>query len=450
MKKILFFILVVCCSNVITVAQNVGIGTPIPQDKLHVNGGNSTIENNNTNYPWLSFRNSGVLKGYIGVSNNDLRIGTWPGFNTTGHIALVTNAIDRMRIMQNGDVGIGVLAPLSKLHVANNAGATEFILGTNHLSGGFTSLYMGTSALTNGYSYLQSVKTAGTAFGDLSLNPNAGNVGIRTTTPRGIFDIGGGDEDVYIASNTTTGNQRIAYMPGNIFMVPWAGTDVAYLDARRNPKSGNLGLQIRTTSSSILTNAVYISPDGRVGIGNSDPKADLDIGDGINDGKVMIRRGNSNQARVLASSGTSVIGSDPNTALQFNSYDFNTGITFLPAWVSWDGNYFNSSDKKLKENINGLQKVLPSVLQLNPVTYNYINIKNAKTKNIGFIAQDVESYFPELVSMVSDNKGAELKGINYSGFGVIAIKAIQEQQKIIDDLQSQINELKLQIQKTAI
>ncbi|HAI20089.1 MAG TPA: hypothetical protein DCM10_20015, partial [Xanthomarina gelatinilytica] len=58
---------------------------------------------------------------------------------------------------------------------------------------------------------------------------------------------------------------------------------------------------------------------------------------------------------------------------------------------------------------------------------------------IGFIAQEVKSLFPELVHF---SEADELYGIDYAGFSVVAIKAIQEQQHEIEDLKVQVNELK--------
>lgn len=55
------------------------------------------------------------------------------------------------------------------------------------------------------------------------------------------------------------------------------------------------------------------------------------------------------------------------------------------------------------------------------------------------MAQDVLPLFPELV-MADDNE--EYMGINYAGFGVVAIKAIQEQQVIIENQETEIRELK--------
>jgi hypothetical protein len=54
------------------------------------------------------------------------------------------------------------------------------------------------------------------------------------------------------------------------------------------------------------------------------------------------------------------------------------------------------------------------------------------------IAQDVNEIFPELVNY---DPVDDLFTLSYSEFGVIAIKAIQEQQKLIEDQSKQIAQL---------
>jgi hypothetical protein len=69
------------------------------------------------------------------------------------------------------------------------------------------------------------------------------------------------------------------------------------------------------------------------------------------------------------------------------------------------------------------------------MNYNYIFDQDKKPE-IGFIAQDVEKQFPQLVNQMDG-----YLGVNYSGFSVLAIKAIQEQQEIIEKQQSVIDQL---------
>jgi hypothetical protein len=81
-----------------------------------------------------------------------------------------------------GNVGIGTTSPSAKLNVYNSNNKTEVIIGNpSTATGGFTSLLMGTSADTNGFGYIAAIKSSGTAYGDVILNPLGGNVGIGTT-----------------------------------------------------------------------------------------------------------------------------------------------------------------------------------------------------------------------------------------------------------------------------
>lgn len=112
------------------------------------------------------------------------------------------------------------------------------------------------------------------------------------------------------------------------------------------------------------------------------------------------------------------------------------------------GVYTTLSDRNLKKNIVGLNPVLDNVLKLNGYKYNYLDTDDSFRKSIGFVAQDVLPYFPELVYHKKDRETNEpFMMMDYSGLGVLAIKAIQEQQAIIKNLQAQIDELRKLINK---
>ena len=89
--------------------------------------------------------------------------------------------------------------------------------------------------------------------------------------------------------------------------------------------------------------------------------------------------------------------------------------------------------------------MLTNVMALAPVTYNW-KVKEFPDKNfndkkqLGFIAQDIEKIFPELV--LTDQNG--YKSVDYVKITPILVKAVQEQQNEIKDQQSQIEELKKQ------
>lgn len=104
---------------------------------------------------------------------------------------------------------------------------------------------------------------------------------------------------------------------------------------------------------------------------------------------------------------------------------------------SYDGSYIQSSDRRFKKDIAYLHPVLDKLKQLKPATFRYIGAVDQTPFSTGFIAQEVEHLFPDLVRETDDGS----KGLVYDGFIAIATKAIQEQQKIIDDLQKRIEAL---------
>lgn len=92
------------------------------------------------------------------------------------------------------------------------------------------------------------------------------------------------------------------------------------------------------------------------------------------------------------------------------------------------GLYMDTSDKRLKKNITEVESVLEKVNNLKAYRYLYKDQDLSSKKILGFMAQDVQPLFPELVGQAEDGFYA----LNYAGFGVVAIKAIQEQQELID------------------
>ena len=96
----------------------------------------------------------------------------------------------------------------------------------------------------------------------------------------------------------------------------------------------------------------------------------------------------------------------------------------------------NPSDSTIKNTIKPLGYGLAEVLKLQPKTF-YYNSDSAKTSlKYGFIAQEVKPIMPDLVRKIS--KGSDKLGLETDGIYVTLVKAIQEQQVIIDDLKKRI------------
>ncbi len=131
------------------------------------------------------------------------------------------------------------------------------------------------------------------------------------------------------------------------------------------------------------------------------------------------------------------------TGIALDFYYNNTG---RGRFQFWDGNYIVLSDERIKKDIRDLDPVLDKLKKLNPVCYEMSRNNPNSSQTIGLVAQDVQPHFPALVHQIVDHNrdGKPIKDalvMDYSSFGVIAIKALQEQEEQILELQKQKQEL---------
>ena len=97
-----------------------------------------------------------------------------------------------------------------------------------------------------------------------------------------------------------------------------------------------------------------------------------------------------------------------------------------------NNSYGAISDERLKENIADATPKLEKLKQVQVKTFNLID---HDLKQIGVIAQDLESVFP---SLVKDNDDG-YKTVKYSVFVPILIKAIQELEQQVADLTQRLD-----------
>jgi hypothetical protein len=99
------------------------------------------------------------------------------------------------------------------------------------------------------------------------------------------------------------------------------------------------------------------------------------------------------------------------------------------------------SDSRMKSNIKVLSGDYRSYLsKLDPFSYYYTDDKHQRT-DWGFMAQDVQRYFPHLIDDIGDG----VLAIGYTGFIPILWKINQDQQTELDAQQKRIVELERQI-----
>jgi len=97
-----------------------------------------------------------------------------------------------------------------------------------------------------------------------------------------------------------------------------------------------------------------------------------------------------------------------------------------------------TSDSRMKKEINDIPYGLNSILKLRPVTFKWK--EGNQNVNLGLIAQDVQNLIPEVVDIGNDKD--KTLGLNYSNLIPVLIKAIQEQQELIQQLKTEVELLK--------
>lgn len=107
------------------------------------------------------------------------------------------------------------------------------------------------------------------------------------------------------------------------------------------------------------------------------------------------------------------------------------------------------SDKRFKANIKEIENISERISKLKAYTYDFkteeFKSKNfEKGKQIGFIAQELQEVFPELVK---EDKSGYL-AVNYQGMVPVLLQALKEQNELNQSQQKQIEELKNLVNKT--
>ncbi|CAN5787028.1 hypothetical protein BH10BAC2_BH10BAC2_49170 [soil metagenome] len=329
------------------------------------------------------------------------------GTNGDRPVIFETNNTERARLLNgNGFWGFGTTAPNTRVHINSLTGENPFRVQV----AGASKLYV-----DNG---------GGVSVGSSSIPPAnglfvSGNVGIGTSVPAVKLHVTGGSDAApsgggFIVSGAITG--------ANISI------DDNEIMARSNGVASDLFLN--QNGANLIVNGTNSA--GSVGIGTSSPANRLHIKQAIANRAIEFQHESTTDFWTVGI-GTSTL----NCRFEFNG--IGKGQI-----SSVDGSYSTISDARLKEDIQPMSSLLDKIMKLKPSNYYYKDSRSiAKNKSIGFIAQEVEKVFPELVY----NEDEGYKWLNYTGFAVISIKGLQELQPIVEEQKLKIATLEERIAK---
>lgn len=388
---------------------------------------NSTIYNSNGTLSG----NRTVTQGANTLTFNSTAVN---GFSVDG----TTFSVDAV----NNRVGIGTSTPSKKLTVEN--GSIRPAMGNNENAGIFFPTDIGGGSGDEAFIryFTQGGENTKLQIGinndsddDISfyqggaerMNIYNGNVGIGDTTPNAPLQF----------SNTVV-NRKIVMYEG-------ANNDNEFYGFGVN--SGTLRYQVSgltarhvfyASSSDTNSNELMrIQGNGRVGIGNANPLAQLDL------------RGIKSSG---AGTGTGGNSDNPSQAIIPAGNDGNNRRNDWPAgWggglSTWDivgastfmNGYLTRSDFRLKNDIKSVDNsIFSNFMKIRPVTY-FMKEQTKETEGLqyGFIAQEIRDLFPSMVTKSDDPNG--IIGMNYQALISPTIYMVQQQQAKIDELQKQVD-----------
>ncbi len=337
------------------------------------------------------------------VGGNNLSTNSRIGSNNGYSVIFETGNNEQGRVTPSGNWGFGTNGPNARVHVNALGSQDAFRVQVNGLN-------------------------------RILLN-NAGNLGIGTTSPTTRFHVNRGDGNFRLGlfSNSSTSGDRTALIEmrsGNNttwrYGVGGVGNGLGITDGQFYVERVGLGAATFT-----------ISTFGRVGINTPNP------------GEYMLK---------IKQQDAFGIDLEAPNGNDWEQWIGSTGELFLfynsQARGKFDvasGAYLSVSDARMKTDIQPMTPVLDKINQLKPATYHFktdgpATVRTDVPLEYGFLAQDVEKVFPSLVSHnVDQRRGLDAYLLNYSGFGAIAIKGIQELQQTVQDQREEISSLEARL-----
>jgi len=360
-------------------------------------------------------------------------------------IAFTEGGVESMRIDASGNVGIGLTSYTGKLAV-NGVIATYASTDNN---------YRGSMDVENGNlrfiappfasNPTNMVFHTGSASTERMRIDSSGNVGIGLSNPSFRLDVARGSSgvvlnlqgtDAYNAETGITFSTQRAKISG--FLEGTGGIPGASLRFFTMPNEGSITERMRITSGGDLLVGATSGNTSRGVFARASATSNTDA-----------------TLSLIATNSTNVLlgMATPDSAVCLRK---ESGVASIDAVTGNQSNYTNfrasafsvQSDYRVKENIAPIENAISKVNQLNPVRFNYVEGCMSYTGgNLvdGFLAHEVSNIVPEAVigdkDAVKEDGTPLYQSLDQAKLIPIMVKAIQEQQQIINDLKARIETL---------
>jgi hypothetical protein len=410
---------------------NVGIGTSSPSTygKLAVSGNLYAGDTTSTSDGTITIGSNGA--GSVAIT----RTGTGATNSAMTFSTTFSTLQERMRIDSSGNVGIGTSSPLAKLDVSSTT--LSEIRATISSVGAGNVARLALKSPVASYAWYVADNTNALVLYDYNATTermridSSGNVGIGTSSPTQRLTVIGSGQTIYFGSATRgimsqDSSGRTQFYAVNPAVTAFHPLTIDALDT------------VFATSS---IERARINASGQFLIGTS--------GNFFGE-NLTVYNNNASTAPVAffynpnpsTTGSVLIIQTEGASGTTWKLIDGRSAGGAGRFFVFGNGNVQNSnnsygaiSDESVKESIVDATHKLDDLCKVKIRNFNLKNDEN-KIKQIGVVAQELEQIFPAMVEEVDG-----LKGVKYSIFVPILVKAIQELKAIIDTQNARITTL---------
>jgi len=350
---------------------------------------------------------------------------------------------EAMRIDSSGDVSIGDASTEgAKLHIRTSNATTYNPASTSGADGVNLIVHNDNATANTTAGIILRTQVSG-SFADARIN----NIGVSQNNSAMTFHTEGSGTVAERMRIDSSGNLLV----GDTSTVPFDGTSGVLIGGGRTSlafattghthkmlysvNSGTPGLHFYDSTNN-RTDMIWDN-SGNLLVGTTDTSAKLHVGSDLTSLQAFRAFGTTTGDTTLTCGQFAKYDNNTTTSQVFVNFTVNNG-GIAQGQINANGAgavaFGSWSDSRLKENITDLPNQLANITALRPVEFDYIESEGGGHQ-LGFIAQEVEEIYPDLVGERPDG----MKTL--SGMGKMEarlIKAIQEQQAIIDSLTARI------------